>query len=148
MVITNRWPSETRTKESLMTEIHWLAATGLMTALFWMVYVLNRFAVIGIPASLANPSSENAPLSAWAQRAAAAHQNAIENFAIFAALALGVVLLEQSSAFTVMLCAVYFVARLAHFVVYTMGIPVLRTLAFAAGWLVQVLLALTILGAV
>ena len=131
-----------------MTEIHWMAATGLMTALFWLVYVLNRFAVIGIPATLGNPSADHPPLSGWAQRAIAAHRNAVENFVLFAALALGVVALGLSSSLTITLCMVYFFARLAHFVVYTLGIPVARTLAFAAGWLAQVLLALTILGVI
>jgi len=129
-----------------MTEIDWLAATCLMTTLFWVAYALNRFAVIGIPASLANPSADHPPLSAWAQRAVAAHKNAVENLVIFAALALGIHVLGMSSSFTVLLCSIYFFARLAHFVIYVMGIPVLRTLAFAAGWLVQVLLALKILG--
>lgn len=129
-----------------MTEIHWMAATGLMTALFWLVYVLNRFAVIGIPASLGNPSAEQPPLSGWAQRAVAAHKNAIENFVIFSALALGVVSLDLSSSLTISMAMLYFFARLAHFVVYTMGIPIARTLAFAAGWLAQVVLALVILG--
>ena len=129
-----------------MTEIHWLAATGLMTALFWLVYVLNRFAVVGIPASLGNPSSEHPPLSPWAQRAIAAHKNAIENLTVFAPLALGVVVLDLSSGLTVSMAMLYFFARLAHFVVYTLGIPVARTLAFAASWLPQVVLALAILG--
>ena len=131
-----------------MTEIHWMAATGLMTALFWMVYVLNRFAVIGIPASLGNPNPEHKPLSDWAQRATAAHQNAMENFQIFAALVLGVVALNLSSSLTITLSMLYFFARLAHFVVYTLGIPVARTLTFVLGWIVQVVLAMVILGVV
>tara|TARA_R110000772_G_scaffold87094_8_gene181837 strand:- start:39 stop:434 length:396 start_codon:yes stop_codon:yes gene_type:complete len=131
-----------------MTEIHWMAATGLMTALFWVVYVLNRFVTIGIPASLGNPSAEHKPLSAWAQRATAAHKNAIENYAIFAALVLGVVVLDLSSSLTITLSMLYFFARAVHFVVYTLGIPVARTLAFAVGWGVQVVLALVILGGV
>ena len=32
---------------------------------------------------------------------------------------------------------VYFWSRLAHVVVYTLGIPVLRTLSFAAGFVAQ-----------
>ncbi len=129
-----------------MTEIHWMAATGLMTGLFWMVYVLNRIAVIGIPATFANPRADNAPLAPWAQRAKAAHSNAVENFVVFAALAVGVSMLGLSSDLTVTMAMLYFFARLAHFIVYTMGIPVLRTFAFAAGWVAQVALALTIFG--
>ena len=122
-----------------MTEIHWMAATGLMTALFWMVYVLNRFAVIGIPASLGNPNPEHKPLSDWAQRATAAHQNAMENFPIFAALVLGVVALNLSSSLTITLSMLYF---------FALGIPVARTLTFVLGWIVQVVLAMVILGVV
>lgn len=129
-----------------MTDIHWMAATGLMTGLFWMVYVLNRIAVIGIPATFANPSENRAPLAPWAQRAKAAHINAVENYVVFASLILGVAVLGLSSDLTVSMAMLYFLARLAHFVVYTMGIPVLRTFAFAAGWVAQVALALVIFG--
>ena len=43
-------------------------------------------------------------------------------------------------------CAVYFWARLAHVIVYTMGVPVLRTLAFAVGFAAQAALALAVFG--
>ena len=43
-------------------------------------------------------------------------------------------------------CAVYFWARLAHVIVYTLGVPVLRTLAFAVGFVAQVALVLAIFG--
>ena len=38
----------------------------------------------------------------------------------------------------------HFWSRLAHVVVYTLGIPVLRTLSFAAGFVAQALLVLAI----
>ncbi len=41
---------------------------------------------------------------------------------------------------------VYFFARLVHYLVYTFGIPVVRTLAFAAGLLCQLSVLLAILG--
>ncbi|MEM9278955.1 MAG: MAPEG family protein [Pseudomonadota bacterium] len=129
-----------------MTEIHWLAATAIMTGLFWMSYATPRFFVWGIPATLGNPRSDLPALPAWAKRAEAAHKNATENLVVFAPLAIGVVMLGLSSASTITLCSVYFFARFAHFVIYVMGIPVARTLAFAAAWLVTMLLGLTILG--
>jgi uncharacterized MAPEG superfamily protein len=49
-----------------------------------------------------------------------------------------------ATAVTAFACALYFWARLAHVVVYTLGIPVLRTLSFAAGFVAQALLALAI----
>jgi uncharacterized MAPEG superfamily protein len=47
---------------------------------------------------------------------------------------------------TALACMVYFWSRVAHFVVYTFGIPLLRTLAFAAAFASQVVLALVALG--
>ena len=40
---------------------------------------------------------------------------------------------------------VYFFARLAHYVVYTAGIPAARTLTFTAGWLAQIAIIASIL---
>jgi uncharacterized MAPEG superfamily protein len=48
--------------------------------------------------------------------------------------------LRIATAATAFACVLYFWARLAHIVVYTLGIPVLRTLSFAAGFVAQVLL--------
>ena len=45
---------------------------------------------------------------------------------------------------TVLACAVYFWSRVAHLIVYTLGLPVFRTLAFTVGFLAQAVLALAI----
>ena len=47
---------------------------------------------------------------------------------------------------TVAAAATYFWARLVHLVVYTMGMPVIRTLAFAVGFLAQAVLLLAVFG--
>jgi uncharacterized MAPEG superfamily protein len=39
---------------------------------------------------------------------------------------------------------VYFWARLAHYIIYTMGVPVLRTLTFVAAFAAQIVLVLAI----
>ena len=126
-------------------EIFWLAATSLMTSVFWVPYVLNRMAVRGLTRTLANPQPDDAPLADWAERNIRAHRNAIENLVIFAPLALSVHVLGIGDSLTATACLVYFLARLVHFLVYTAGIPVLRTLSFAVGMAVQVALALRIL---
>src|SRR5713101_4654469 len=41
-------------------------------------------------------------------------------------------------------CAVYFWARLVHYLVFTFGIPVLRTLSFAVGFAAQAVLVLAL----
>lgn len=127
-------------------EIFWLAATALMTALFWVPYVLNRMTARGLMRTLGNPAADDVPHADWAERSIKAHKNGVENFAIFAPLALAVVALGIGDALTGAACMIYFFARLAHFLVYTAGIPGLRTISFTVGFIVQVLLALRVMG--
>lgn len=130
----------------MTTEIYWLTLTTLMTALFWVPYVLNRIAVRGLMRAMGNPLSTDAPHAPWAERALAAHSNAIENLIIFAALILGAHAVGVSNAITEAAAAIYFLARLAHYFVYVFGIPVARTLTFAVSWMCQMAIGLTILG--
>jgi hypothetical protein len=62
----------------------------------------------------------------------------------FAPLVLTARALSITTAMTAFACALYFWSRLAHVVVYTLGIPVFRTLSFAAGFVAQALLVLAI----
>jgi uncharacterized MAPEG superfamily protein len=77
---------------------------------------------------------------------AIAHTNAVENLVIFATLVLILHAIHHSTASTVLACAVFFWARLAHAVIYMLGVPVLRTLAFTVGFLAQVALVLAVFG--
>jgi uncharacterized MAPEG superfamily protein len=95
---------------------------------------------------MANPTPKDAQHSLWAWRLMRAHRNAIENLVVFAPLVLILDALNISTPATVIACAVFFYARLAHAVVYTLGIPVARTLAFAVGFAAEAVLALTIFG--
>jgi uncharacterized MAPEG superfamily protein len=129
-----------------MTDLHWLAATCLVTALCWLPYVLNRVTVIGLGPALGNPKPEHRPLSEWAQRMKAAHSNGVENLVVFAPLLLIANAMGLSGDTTLMLSKVYFLARIAHYIVYTMGLPVARTLAFAIGWLATLCMAAVVFG--
>ena len=82
----------------------------------------------------------------WARRAAAAHTNAVENLVVFAPLAIAVHLLGVGSELTAT-AAAYFFLRVAHYVVYMLAVPVLRTLLFAGGVACRVTLAVAVLGA-
>jgi len=126
-------------------EQFWLILTIAMTGLFWIPYILDRAAVRGLAGSMANPSPADKPQSGWAQRMIAAHHNAVENLVLFAPLVLLLQDQNISTPTTAMACAVYFWARLAHYVVYTLGIPVLRTLAFVVAWLATATLVLAAL---
>ena len=127
-------------------ELYWLTLTVAMTALIWVPYILDRIVVRGLMGAMANPSPGDRPQSGWAKRMMAAHANAVENLVIFAPLVLVAQHLNISSAATVFACSLFFWARLAHLVVYTLGIPVLRTLCFAAGFAAQAILVLAIFG--
>lgn len=127
-------------------ELLWLTLTVILTGLLWIPYILDRIMVRGLMGAMANPTRNDTPQSAWAQRLYFAHTNAVENLVIFAALVLILDAEGRSTAATVTACAVYFWARLAHVIVYALGVPVLRTLAFCAGFAAQVTLALAIFG--
>lgn len=127
------------------SELFWLALTALVTALLWAPYVLNRIAVRGLMGTMGNPSPDDKPQVPWANRAQRAHVNAIQNIAVFAPLVLGVVVAGVSSPVTAVAVQTYFWARLGHYIVYTAGIPVVRTLLFFVGVGAEVVLALALL---
>ena len=129
-------------------EMFWLVLTTFVTALLWVPYILNQIAIRGLVAAMGNPSPDDKPLSDWADRASRAHKNAVENLVVFAPLAVGVHVLGVGDGVTAAACAIYFFARVAHYVIYLAGIPVARTLSFAVAFLAQVTLALRLFGIV
>jgi uncharacterized MAPEG superfamily protein len=131
---------------AMTRELMWLTLTVVVTGLMWAPYTLDRIKVRGLMGALDNPSRNDKPQSAWAQRLYFAHTNAVENLIIFAPLVMILDSMGRSTESTAIACAVYFWARLAHVIVYTLGIKVLRTLAFAVGFVAQVTLALAIFG--
>jgi len=127
-------------------ELMWLTLTVILTGLLWLPYTIDRVLVRGLMGAMANPSRKDKPQSAWAMRLYFAHTNAIENLVIFAPLVLILDSMGHSTESTVIACTVYFWARLAHAIVYTMGVQVLRTLAFSVGFVAQVALVFAIFG--
>ncbi len=122
-------------------ELHWMTLTVLMTALFWLPYVLDRIATRGVLPTLAGTQPETGQQhSSWAQRAIRAHANAVENLAIFVPAVLVVHAQNISTPTTRLAVVAYFFARLAHYVVYSLGIPYTRTPAFTVGWIAQIAL--------
>jgi len=126
-------------------ELTWLAATTLFTALMWLPYVLERLASRGVVTAIADTKAETLTTThEWAQRAIRAHANAVENLVLFAATVLIANALSVSTPLTQSAAMIYFIARLVHYFVYLLGIPVVRTLAFAAAWAAQLLILLTV----
>lgn len=125
-------------------ELLWLTWTAILTGIMWIPYILDRIAVRGLVGAMGNPTPKDEPQSMWAQRLMHAHRNAVENLVVFASLVFVLKMLNISTPATVAACAVFFYARLAHAIVYWLGIPVLRTLAFAVGFAAEFVLVLAI----
>ena len=128
----------------LTPELFWLTLTVILTGLLWVPYIINRSMIRGLSAAMDNPKPGDKPHAPWATRLMFAHDNAVENLVIFAPLVLILNQIDYSTKWTVWACAVYFWARVAHLVVYSLGLPVFRTVAFTVGFLAQAVLALAI----
>lgn len=117
----------------MTTELSMLVWVAGLTAVMWIPYILAHIVNVGLMPALTY-RADGTPLPAWADRAKKAHYNAIENLAPFAALVIVAHLVSVSNAATASAAVVFLVARLAHYLLYTMGVPFGRTLTFAAGW--------------
>src|SRR3954467_8589146 len=102
-------------------ELFWLTLTVILTGLLWVPYVLNRCQIRGLGGAMANPSRNDKPHAEWANRLMFAHDNALSYLGLCARLVLILNAIDYSTQGTVLACAVYFWARVAHLIVYTMG---------------------------
>jgi uncharacterized MAPEG superfamily protein len=128
----------------LTPELFWLTCTVILTGILWIPYIINRCQIRGLSSAMGNPTRDAKPHAPWANRLMFAPDNAVENLVIFAPLILILNEIDYSTKWTVYAAAVYFWARFAHLIVYTLGLPVFRTLAFTVGFLAQAVLALAI----
>jgi len=129
----------------LSTEIYWLIVTTVFTSLLWMPHIMERMLVMKPYAALRDPRHDDVPQAPWAHRAVRAHANAFDNLIVFAALVLSLEITGGNTATTALVAKTYFVARAAHFVVYTLAVPWLRTPMFLVGLGCQLVIAATLL---
>lgn len=133
---------------SLSPELRYTALTAALTGSLWMPIIVNRLRENGVWKALKNPEPDVRPHAQWAYRLANAHRNAIENLVVFAPLALCVHLLGLGTTTTAGAAALFFWSRLAHALIYTLGVPLLRTIAFVLGFGAQATMLLRIFGLV
>jgi uncharacterized MAPEG superfamily protein len=124
-------------------ELTYLTWVTVFTALMWMPYILNTIVVRGL-LNAVGYSENPKPLAPWAARMKQAHSNAIENLVVFGLLIFVAQAAGANNETTALASAIYFYARIVHFVTYSLGIPWVRTLAFAVGFMCQISLALQI----
>ena len=112
----------------------------------WVPYLLDRIMVRGLVGAMANPSPDLTPQSDWAVRAKAAHVVAIQAFSAFAPLAILAMIRIPEDGYPNILAMTFFIGIFAHYVIYAIGIPVLRTLSFSLAALSTLALGLRVLG--
>ena len=127
-------------------ELKWLAATSLFTGLVWLPYILALLVQMGVTKALMDGEHATELDAPWAQRAQRAHTNAIENLVVFGGLVIVLHLIDAGTALTATAAFVFFVSRVGHWIVYVLGLPLLRTLLFAVGFACQMIIGLTVFG--
>ncbi|OED41294.1 hypothetical protein AB833_09765 [Chromatiales bacterium (ex Bugula neritina AB1)] len=133
------------------TAYFYLGLSGMLTVLLWTPYILSRVFTWGLPTFLNNypegyPEEEpETPL--WAQRSQRAHLNIVETIPAFAAVvvAAGMLAPETAHAGIAMWAQIFFFARIVHAVVYTLGLPYLRTPSYLVSWAAVLLIGINIL---
>jgi uncharacterized MAPEG superfamily protein len=95
--------------------------------------------------TLAGNREGMAELTGFAGRARRAHLNMIENMVLFTILVLVAAIAGKANAMTAMGALIFFWARLAYAVIYLIGIPWLRTLAWFVSVIGMVIIALQLI---
>ncbi len=127
-------------------ELLYVALCAGLTGILWLPYIINRILELGLWTALRNPNPDEPPQAKWAHRMMCAHKNAVENLVVFAALVFAIQIAGVNNDTTALAAMVFFYARLSHGVIYTLGIPLLRTLAFFVGFICESILLVQFLG--
>ena len=114
-------------------ELLYLVWSAALTLVLAVIAVSGATLEVGLPKLAGN--RENMPeMSDWAGRAARAHRNMLESLILFAILVFAASLANVSNSTTLLGAQLFFWGRLAHAIIYIIGIPWART----AAWLVSV----------
>ena len=118
----------------MTTDLTYLALTAMLTAALWIPYIVCQVMTNGFlePPNYVDPAQRPVPL--WGKRADRAYLNAVEVFAPFGALVVIAHIAGKANAMTAFWAMAFFWLRLAHAVVYLLGIPYLRTVLFTLGY--------------
>ncbi|WP_455218019.1 MAPEG family protein [Kaarinaea lacus] len=123
----------------MTTDLKMLLAVSILSLLHFMPYFLAYLKHWGISGIVSN--RENMPeLPGWANRALAAQQNLNENLIHFSIIVLIAHVLGLSNEMTALGATIFFYSRLIYWLVYIAGIIWVRTMAFMAGLVGEVLI--------
>lgn len=122
----------------MTTELTYLFLSALLLAVAWIPHIVGQVRVSGLlTADDYTNLREQSEFPAWVRRANRAHINLVEQFGAFATLVLIAHSLGVTSGTMALAAAVFFWARIAHFIVFIAGIGILmiRTFIFTIAWL-------------
>lgn len=131
---------------TLTTELRLLVYTAILCLLLWIPYILGVIRTRGLVRAVGYPSGVTDDLPAWAQRAQRAHMNLVENIAPFAILVLVAHVTGVSGGLALLGARLFFWSRIVQVLAMFAGIPWVRTLAFAAGLIGNLLIFSAVLG--
>ncbi len=129
----------------MTTELLMLAATGGLLFLLTLIQGTRNVLALGL-ATAAGNQHDIAPWTGWNDRLNRAIRNLMEAIAIFVPVVVAVQIAGLNSETTAMGAQLFVIARIAHALVYTLGIPWVRTAAWAAGVVGIVMVGSPLLG--
>ena len=129
----------------MTTDLMMLAWSAALCALLWVPYILARIGAWGLVDTVGYPDSPP-DVPVWSARIKKAHANLVENLLPFGVLVLVAHIGGMANEATALGATLFFWSRVAHAIVYTVGIPWLRTVAFFGGFVGQVMIFIAIIG--
>ena len=128
-------------------DLYYLLLSVILCFVQMLVAATGANTQVGLPVLAGN--REGLPeIVGWPGRARRAHLNMIENLVLFSALVLIAAAAGKANATTAMGAMIFFWARLAYALIYLIGIPWLRTLAWLIGVIGMAMIAWVLLQAI
>jgi uncharacterized MAPEG superfamily protein len=125
-------------------DLKYLLFSVLLTFVQVLIAAASANQAVGLN-TLAGNREGMADLTGFAGRARRAHLNMIENMVLFTALVLIAAVAGKANAMTAMGALIFFWARLIYAAIYLLGIPWLRTLAWAVSVIGMVMIAVQLI---
>jgi uncharacterized MAPEG superfamily protein len=122
-------------------ELKYLLFSVVLTFVQVLIAAAAANQVVGLT-TLAGNREGLAEMPGLAGRARRAHLNMLENMVLFTALVLIAVVANKTNAMTALGAMIFFWGRLLYAVIYLIGVPWLRTLAWFVSVIGLVLIAL------
>ncbi len=127
------------------TEIQVLAATGGLALVLTLFQGTRNVIALGLVTAAGN-QEDIAPWTGWNDRLNRALRNLLEAIVVYAPIAIAVHELGVSNETSALGAEIFFGARVVHAIVYTAGIPWVRTAAWFAGVVGILMVASPLLG--